>query len=77
MKFTTPNDRVFRVFQGWFDSEQPFLGHSHNLPNKRDDFIALAPSSGADFLTRNLEDLAGRYLAVRQSFSTTSPLNSS
>ncbi|KAK1524021.1 uncharacterized protein CCOS01_09108 [Colletotrichum costaricense] len=58
MKFTTPNDRVFRVFQGWFDSEQPFLGHGHDLPSKRDDFIALAPSSGADFLTRNLEDLA-------------------
>ncbi|KAF4781082.1 hypothetical protein HER10_EVM0006958 [Colletotrichum scovillei] len=71
MKFTTPNDRVFRVFQGWFDSEQPFLGHSHNLPNKRDDFIALAPSSGADFLTRNLEDLAGRYLAGKRHKETT------
>ncbi|KAK1448683.1 hypothetical protein CMEL01_07998 [Colletotrichum melonis] len=65
MKFTAPNDRVFRVFQGWFDSEQPFLGHGHDLPGKRDDFIGLAASSGADFLTRNLEDLSGKYLAVQ------------
>ncbi|EXF84553.1 hypothetical protein CFIO01_04721 [Colletotrichum fioriniae PJ7] len=71
MKFTTPNDRVFRVFQGWFDSEQPFIGHGHDLPSKRDDFIALAPSSGADFLTRNLEDLAGRYLAGKRHKETT------
>ncbi|KAL0765573.1 hypothetical protein CaCOL14_011797 [Colletotrichum acutatum] len=71
MKFTTPNDRVFHVFQGWFDSEQPFLGQGHDLPSKRDDFIALAPSSGADFLTRNLEDLAGRYLAGKRHKETT------
>ncbi|KAK1470657.1 hypothetical protein CCUS01_00772 [Colletotrichum cuscutae] len=71
MKFSTPNDRVFRVFQGWFDSEQPFLGHGHDLPSKRDDFIALALSSGADFLTRNLEDLAGRYLAGERHKETT------
>ncbi|KAK7448555.1 hypothetical protein Landi51_06231 [Colletotrichum acutatum] len=55
---------------GWFDSEQPFLGQGHDLPSKRDDFIALAPSSGADFLTRNLEDLAGRYLAFEPGETT-------
>ncbi|KAK1526656.1 hypothetical protein CPAR01_13184 [Colletotrichum paranaense] len=71
MKFTAPNDRVFRVFQGWFDSEQPFLGHGHDLPGKRDDFIGLAASSGADFLTRNLEDLAGKYLAGKRHKETT------
>ncbi|KXH63485.1 hypothetical protein CNYM01_05439 [Colletotrichum nymphaeae SA-01] len=71
MKFTTPNDRVFRVFQGWFESEKPFLGHGHDLPSKRDDFIALAPSSGADFLTRNLEDLTGKYLAGKRHKETT------
>ncbi|WYZ43467.1 hypothetical protein EsH8_VI_001166 [Colletotrichum jinshuiense] len=65
MKFPKPIDRVFRVFQGWFESEQPFVGYGGDLLGQRDDFVALSPSADRDFLTRSLQSLAGRYLPER------------
>ncbi|KAK1623490.1 hypothetical protein BDP81DRAFT_332022 [Colletotrichum phormii] len=62
MKFPKPNDRVFRVFRGWFETEQPFVGYGTDLLSQRSDFIALSPSNETDFLTRSLPSLAGRYL---------------
>jgi hypothetical protein len=55
---------VYRVFKGWFESEQPFVGYGSSLAQDHDDLVALSPSADKDFLTRSLQDLAGRYMPV-------------
>ncbi|PMD58331.1 uncharacterized protein K444DRAFT_664437 [Hyaloscypha bicolor E] len=62
LKFSKPSKRVFRVFQGWFESEKPFVGYGNELLQQRDDFVALKPSPDQDFLARFLQDLGGRCL---------------
>ncbi|KAK0375501.1 hypothetical protein CLIM01_07157 [Colletotrichum limetticola] len=71
MKFTAPNDRVSHVFQGWFESEKPFIGYGKDLLSQREDFITLGPSTDRDFLTRILEAFAGRYLTGNRHKETT------
>ncbi|KZL73222.1 hypothetical protein CT0861_10886, partial [Colletotrichum tofieldiae] len=67
MKLEKPNDRVFRVLKGWFESEQPFIGYGSKLLKQREheqDFIALSPSStDSDFLTRSLQSVVGRHVS--------------
>ncbi|KZL70608.1 hypothetical protein CI238_01536 [Colletotrichum incanum] len=62
-----PNGRVFRVFKGWFESEQPFIGDGSKLLKQREheqDFIALSPSStDSDFLIKSLQSVVGRHVS--------------
>ncbi|GKT64831.1 hypothetical protein ColTof4_07229 [Colletotrichum tofieldiae] len=75
MKLPKPNDRVFRVLKGWFESEQPFIGYGSKLLKQREheqDFIALSPSStDSDFLTRSLQSVVGRYSSGMRHETTT------
>jgi len=57
-----PSIRVFRVFKNWFESERPFVGYGSNIPQQREEFVALHPSPDQDFLTRIFQDVWGRYL---------------
>ncbi|KAK6209656.1 hypothetical protein QIS74_11240 [Colletotrichum tabaci] len=66
MKLPAPDERVFRVFKGWFESEQPFIGDGSKLLKQQQehgqDFIALSPTStDSDFLTRSLQSFVGWY----------------
>ena len=64
MKLSKPEDRVYEVFQGWFQSETPFVGYGSDLLRDRDDFIALSPAVGNDALSRSLRNLVGTYFSV-------------
>ncbi|KAK2010442.1 hypothetical protein LZ32DRAFT_588418 [Colletotrichum eremochloae] len=68
MRLPTPDERVFRVFTGWFQSEEPFIGDGSRLPNQQEhgqDFITLSPTStDSDFLTRWLQSFVGRYSSI-------------
>ncbi|WQF76373.1 hypothetical protein CDEST_01387 [Colletotrichum destructivum] len=66
MKLPAPDERVFRVFKSWFESEQPFIGDGSKLLKQQQehgqDFIALSPTStDSDFLTRSLQNFVGWY----------------
>lgn len=64
MKLSKPEDRVYKVFKGWFQSETPFVGYGSHLLRDQDDFIALSPAIGDDTLSRSLRNLVGTYLSV-------------
>ncbi|KAJ3547765.1 hypothetical protein NM208_g1334 [Fusarium decemcellulare] len=63
MKLPKPEDRVYEAFEGWFQSERPFVGYGSDLLQDRDDFIALSPAIGDDFLSRFLRNFVGKYLS--------------
>ncbi|EEU48239.1 uncharacterized protein NECHADRAFT_75615 [Fusarium vanettenii 77-13-4] len=63
MKLPKPEDRVYKVFKEWFQSETPFVGYGSRLLQDQDDFIALSPAIGDDALSRSLRNLAGTYLS--------------
>ncbi|RSL82724.1 hypothetical protein CDV31_016906 [Fusarium ambrosium] len=63
MKLSKPEDRVYEVFKGWFQSETPFVGYGSDLLRDQDDFIALSPAIGDDALSRSLRNIVGTYLS--------------
>lgn len=65
LKFSKPNQRVWRVFRGWFETVKPFVGYGNHLLQQPDDFVALKPSPDPDFLGRFLQNLGGKCLPVR------------
>ncbi|KAK1960954.1 hypothetical protein LY78DRAFT_723490 [Colletotrichum sublineola] len=75
MRLPTPDERVFRVFTGWFQSEKPFIGDGSRLLNQQEhgqDFITLSPTStDSDFLTRWLQSFVGWYSSGTRHETTT------
>ncbi|KAH7410584.1 hypothetical protein BKA64DRAFT_357892 [Cadophora sp. MPI-SDFR-AT-0126] len=62
LKLPKPSNRVFRVFQNWFETERPFVGYGHDILENANEFVALSPSTDQDFMTRFLQNLGGRCL---------------
>lgn len=61
---SSPSKRVFRAFESWFQSAEPFVGIDSEMLRYEDDFVALNMSADTDFLTRILQHLVGKYMPV-------------
>lgn len=64
MELSRPSKRVFRVFKGWLDSVEPFVGIDAKLALDEEDFVTLNSSSETEILTRSLQQVVGRYMPV-------------
>lgn len=64
-----PKTRVWNAFTNWYRQAKPFIGHSRYLLRKKNerDFVAVGAIGEHDFLTRVVEYLTGRIVAVRTS----------
>jgi len=64
-----PKSRVWDAFSNWYRQARPFVGHSRHLLRKRNkgDFVAVGAIGEHDVLTRVVEYLTGRIVAVRDS----------
>jgi hypothetical protein len=62
-----PKIRVWDAFSNWYRQARPFVGHSRDLLRKRNegDFVAVGAIGEHDVLTRVVEYLTGRIVAVR------------
>lgn len=67
MELSRPSKRVFRVFKGWLDSVEPFVGIDAQLAKDEEDFVTLNPFSETDILTRSLQQVVGRCMSVSNS----------
>jgi hypothetical protein len=62
-----PKRRVWDAFSNWYRQASPFVGHSRHLLLKRNegDFVAVGAIGEHDVLTRAVEYVTGRIVAVR------------
>ena len=63
---SVPRRRVWEAFSSWFRQKQPFFGQSRGLVdnNPRSEFVAVGVTGDQDVLTRSIEHLMGRAVAV-------------
>jgi hypothetical protein len=61
-----PRRRVWEAYSGWFRQNRPFFGQSGGLVDDypENDFATIGATGDQDVLTRSIEQMIGRALAV-------------